>query len=289
MDFNADLIDDIARQRAVIFVGAGVSAGAKDANGKRVMGWEEFLRDAAGRVISASDRNTILAQIDRKDYLMACELLRRALADSWRDVLFEEFGRRLEPTPVHQALVGLKQRIVITTNFDKLLETAWDRFSEGNSHHPTVFTKVDSNVFKAFRDTRQYIIKIHGTVDDEESFIFTKGDFINKAFGSWAYSEFLSTLMLTHTLIFIGFSMDDPAISQLVETNARKFPGSRPHYIFQAKPVDQSIANINRSLRKIYSIEYDSANDHAELALLVDELGKKGLDRRLELGKTAMI
>lgn len=103
--FNADLVDDLARQKVVLFVGAGVSASATTRAGGRIKGWESFLRDMCLKV------DTELAQqaeefISKKDFLLACEILQTALSDEWEKLVSDEFGQMAEPSPLHKALIS---------------------------------------------------------------------------------------------------------------------------------------------------------------------------------------
>lgn len=282
---NADLINDLAKQRAVLFLGSGVSASASTNAGRRIKQWEPFLRDCA-QMVGDSDARTLATKlIDDKDFLMACEILRRRLDERWAELLHDEFGQIAAPSALHHALVALDQRIFVTTNFDKLLESAFDQ--SGSTHHPQVITRLGADAFKMLRDDRRYLVKLHGSIDDPESFIFTKAEYIERAFENVLYGDFIRTLLATHTFVFVGFSMSDPAIASLVEQYAYRYPGGRPHYILQSGPLSVDIVETNKRLRKLYAIEYDPANNHAELVDLVNALVDGMKSRRAELAATA--
>lgn len=278
---NADLVDDLARQRVVLFLGSGVSASATTNSGHKIRQWEPFLRHCVTQIEDSSASSLVSSLLDSKDYLLACEVLRRKLGDRWPQLLHEEFAQIAAPSSLHKALIKLDQRIVVTTNFDKMIESSFEQ--GGSTHYPKVITRLDPEAFKMLRDDRRYLVKIHGTIDDEKSFIFTKSEYIERAFENWVYAEFLRVLLSTHTVLFVGFSMSDPAISSLVEQYAFRFPDGRPHYIIQAGPVDPLIIEINRSLRKLYAIEYDPVNSHEQLVFVIDEMFRRMTSRRAEL------
>ena len=102
--------------------------------------------------------------------------------------------------------------------------------------------------------------------------IFSKSDYARRAFSSWIYNEYLESLLLTHTFLFIGFSMNDPAITSIIELYAQKYPKLRPHYIFQADPVDDMLSDVARSLRKLFVIKYDPRENHSELPKMLRDL-----------------
>jgi len=282
-NFNSDLINDIAQRKVVLFLGAGVSASSVTRGGGRIRAWEQFLLHATSKIEEADVRELAEGLVATKDFLLACEVIRRALDTNWHAIVSEEFGQVAEPSSLHRAIIKLDQRIILTTNFDKLVETAWGEVNKEGTHYPRVISKIDSSAFKMLRDSQDYIVKLHGTVDDPSSFIFTKSEYIERAFGSWVYADFVSGLLATHTLLFIGFSLADPAVTSLVERHASRFPDARPHYIIQPGPISDQIVQINKELRRLFVISYNSINNHAELVDLVEDLAEKGLARRKEI------
>lgn len=283
VNFNADLINDVAQRRVVLFLGAGVSASATTHSGSRIRQWKDFLLHAAKKIDDKNSRLLAEKLISDKDYLLACEVIRRKLDAEWPTVVLDEFGQVATPSALHKAIIKLDQRILLTTNFDKLIETAWSEVNSKSTHYPSVISKLDSSAFRMLRDAGDYIVKLHGTVDDPSSFVFTKAEYIQRAFGSWAYADFVSSLLATHTFLFIGFSMADPAITSLVERHASKFPDARPHYILQPGPIEEDIIQINKELRRLYVIDYDPQSNHAKLTELIEELGERARQRSKEI------
>jgi hypothetical protein len=78
---NNDLLSDLARQRVVLFLGAGVSASAVTASATRIAGWGAFLKSVAEDHAPAPLRRQVLKLLKGKDFLLACELLQRSLPD----------------------------------------------------------------------------------------------------------------------------------------------------------------------------------------------------------------
>jgi hypothetical protein len=278
--FNPDLVDDLARQRVVLFLGAGVSASAKTHSGAKIKGWEEFLRGALGKVDPALSTQ-ISGILDKKDFLLAAELLQGALRDDWEGLLTGEFGQNAEPSPLHAALISLDQRLIFTTNFDKLIESSWGSKIGVATHLPTVIPKIEEDTFRLLKDhSGKYLVKIHGTVDAPAGMIFSRSEYIRLAFGNILYSSFMEVMLLTHTFIFVGFSIDDPAISGLMEMYALRYPKSRPHYIIVPAGMPENIKGIFSKLRKLKVLEYENTSDHAELPPLVNALAEEVRSRR---------
>ncbi|AYH47853.1 hypothetical protein B6N31_09255 [Dickeya fangzhongdai] len=272
MIYNEDLINDLSQQKVVLFLGSGVSSSVNLDAVNRFKGWPDFLEDAA------KDRNNTLKRqiknlLKAKDYLLACELLQADYGDTWERKVTEEYGRAAQPSVLHKALISLRQRIILTTNFDKLVESAWASSLADGERHFKVISKVDNDIFKVLKEhDTSYIIKIHGSIDDVSNIVFSRSQYIRLAFGNENYSLFLDSLLLNYTFLFVGFSMDDPAITSLMELYAYKYPKSRPHYIITSNKIPQNIRDIHRTLRKLIVIPYDQKNNHEELPKLIETM-----------------
>ncbi|MEI2266069.1 SIR2 family protein [Erwinia sp. CGal63] len=284
MNYNEDLINDLAQQKVVLFIGAGVSSSVNLDAMNRFKGWPDFL-EAAAENRDVKLKRQIKSLIKSKDYLLACELLQADYGETWERKVTEEYGRAAQPSKLHKSLISLGQRIILTTNFDKLVESAWASSLADGERHFKVLTKIDNDIFKILKDhDTSYIIKIHGSIDDVSNIVFSRSQYIRLAFGNENYSLFLDSLLLNYTFLFVGFSMDDPAITSLMELYAYKYPKSRPHYIITNNKIPQNILDIHRSLRKLIAMTYDPKNNHEELPKLID-----GMMERVNLKAKANI
>jgi hypothetical protein len=76
IDWPADLVRDIAARRSVLFLGAGVSRNAENAQGVHPREWTDFLRHLASQVVDAAQRAEVEQCVTDADLLTACELCR---------------------------------------------------------------------------------------------------------------------------------------------------------------------------------------------------------------------
>ena len=283
MSFNLDLINDIAQGNVVLFLGSGVSSSAETASGRKIKGWDQFLRFVSEK-LDKNHKEIMEERLDQKDYLIACEIAKMHIdINDWQNLLYDEFLQKAEPSALHKAIVQLDQRVIITTNFDKLIENTFPLIDIETREYPIVKFGIDRDAFKMLRDRRKYIFKLHGSIDDPENIIFSKSDYASKAFSNWIYSDFIKLTLLTYTVLFIGFSMEDPAISLLIEQYVQSFPNTRPHYIILRGPINQSIEQISKNLRKLQIITYANADGHEALPALLDELHSAAQTRRKEI------
>ena len=253
---------------------------AKPLDGTKFKNWKEFLIETTKKV-EPKARKQIKAAIANNDLLIACELIKSHLSSQWDEIINQEFSKGANTSKLHKAIIRLQQRIIATTNFDKLIENAWNESKP--SIYPSILTNIEHESFKVFRDNNPYVIKIHGSVDLPQQVVLDKTSFQKAAFSNSLYRDFIGTLLLTHTFLFIGFSMTDPAISQLVESHAFRFPSTRPHYAFTSGENQPDLDELSKRLRKIFPIRYSEKNDHIELAKLIEQLGAQTDARRREL------
>jgi ribosomal protein L35 len=284
--FNADLIDDVARRRVVLFIGAGASRWAKPTGGGTFKDWKQFLNHACAKVTSRRIRKVVTDLIEDKEYLLASELLKSNLTDHWLVLLTDEFQQAAEVSRLHKALIALNPRIIATTNFDKLIETAWAQAS--GTSYPTVVSELGSSAFRLFRDDEKYLLKLHGSIDTPQGIVFDTTSYQSAAYNNRYYSDILATLLLTHTFLFIGFSMADPAVAMIVESAAYRFPANRPHYIFQSGKAVPEVDELWKKLRKLYVLRYPDAEHHVALAEQIEALGIAAGLRRNELAAASL-
>ena len=251
-------------------------------DGSRIKTWASFLEDCASAI---DHRKAEVARklIEAQRYLEACEIIRQTMEPhEWNDKCEREFLKTAEPSNLHHALVKLDQRIVLTTNFDKLYEDAWSKVNSGK-YYPSIKYMLDDTIFDALRTSRQYIIKIHGTIDDPQSLVFSYDDYAKKAFGNTNYRHFILNLLMNYTFVFVGFSMSDPAVRGVIQDYAVRFPKSRPHYIFSSDEISEEERALEKKYSRLIAIEYSSDNGHAELVDLLDELGGLIRSKRREI------
>lgn len=276
--FNADLVDDIAKRKVVLFIGAGASMWANPRAGGKFKSWSDFLSHACTKVGNLSARRLIHGCIRKSDFLIASELLKTELGEEWRRILSAEFQQAADISRLHRALISLDQRIIVTTNFDKLIEAAWAEITR--DRHPSVISTVDQKAFRLFRDDEPYLIKLHGSIDEPDGIVFDKTSYQRTAFANQFYRDLIGTLLLTHTFIFVGFSMEDPAISLAVELHAYRYSDTRPHYIFTSGSRNQRLDELSKTLRKLFVLRYSEKNRHAALAENIEALAQEAKERR---------
>src|SRR5436309_15394022 len=128
-----DLVADIARRRAVLVLGAGISMNSKTKDGVRPKNWAELLGEVT-KQLKLKPRRVVKRPLREKDYLTACEIVKAELGKDVYETFFtrEFLEPKFEPAPVHSSVFGLDCRIVVTPNIDKIYETYANHQAKGS-------------------------------------------------------------------------------------------------------------------------------------------------------------
>jgi hypothetical protein len=283
IDWPQDLIDDIARRRCVLVLGAGVSKNSKNAAGQRPKDWKEFLMYASENI---QGKTEIRKQIKFGDYLTACELIKKQLGrDDFNSLVKQEFLiPQFKPDTIHEYIFNLDSRIVITPNFDKIYDTYANTASYGN----VIVKKFnETDIADCIRRTDPLIIKIHGSVESPDNLIFTRKDYSEARTKYRDFYHLIDALSITHTFIFLGCGVNDPDIRLLLEDYSLKYSHNRKHYIIMSKnTIHHKVREIISDTMSLKSIIYDPKDHHKILTDSLKELGSKVEVKRAELAST---
>jgi hypothetical protein len=126
-------LKDAVRTGALVpFVGAGLSKQAVTADKKAFPTWRELLDELRmnalkHKYISSSEGKQLGRLLAEGRFLMAAQALRAEMPqDALEQIIVDRFSPPdAKPGEVHRWLFKLQSDIVITTNYDKLLEDAF--------------------------------------------------------------------------------------------------------------------------------------------------------------------
>jgi len=280
-----DIIDDIARRRCILVLGAGVSKNSTNNNGNRPKDWKEFL-ESATQLITGRLKTEIKKQIKSGDFLTACELIKKEIGENgFNDLIRNEFiTPQFNDAKIHKHIFELDSKIVITPNFDKIYDTYATTATKGSI---TIKKFYDSDIADCIRRPERLIIKIHGSADSPNYLIFTRKDYSEARIKHRDFYHLLDALSITHTFIFIGCGTNDPDIRLILEDYSFKYSHNREHYIVMPKKsVHSKVQEIFEDTMSLRSILYDSKNNHEELTKSLEDLVKKVDLKRDELANS---
>lgn len=281
IDWPENLIQDLARRRAVVVLGSGVSRHSVGDKGARPPTWKQFLNDALADCPVATPAY-IDAAIQSGDLLHACEWLKSRYDEAWHPYLRKKFSTpRFRPAVIHGHIVRLDSRIVFSLNFDNIYEMAANAAHSG-SH--IVKHYYDRDVAEYLRGDGRYIVKIHGSMNSPDRLIFTQKDYAEARVNNSSFYQAFDATLLTHSFLFIGSGYTDPDMNLILENQKFNFPASHPHYFLTENQNNDDLKKSLRQNRNLKTIEYDRIDDdHSGLVVELQALANSVEEYREEL------
>lgn len=282
IDWPATLVNEIAKGRCVLFLGAGVSATAKDVFGKRPPDWKAFLSSACSLVKDVSKRSSVEALISEGKLLVALQAI-KDLSDQadYHAFLDGNFNSpQFEPSELHRIINALDARIVITTNFDKIYER-YCFSAEGGMDAFKVIDYRASILADELRSDTRLIVKAHGTIDKIDEMIFTRAQYHEAKRDHSRFYDVLRAIFLTNTIMFIGCGLEDPDMLLLLEDVRITGRQNKPHYALIKQGKHEFQIRDWRATYNIAVVEYGP--DHESLT---DEL--QNLLEQVEIARAAL-
>lgn len=269
----SELVDVIRTGRAVAFVGAGFARNFAP-------GWSELLSNLNEEVCETQTGEQVTSLLSgntsSRQFEAAAQLLRDAYDEAGTDfdqALTQAFVR-LDETDSDSAspdrdrlkrrlelLDGIPFRAILTTNFDGYLPG-------GLAPGPSAYAKVlrgdaqwwDAAVADLPTSTaNRPVVELHGRVGAGEdgagaSVVFTRQQYLQRVHGEPGYQEFLKALLMTSTVVFLGFSFSDAYINGLrndVQSMFGHEPGQPPLAWAVMDSVDDQLATYLREHERI--------------------------------------
>lgn len=281
-------IEAVARRRAIVVLGAGSSLHSTPLEGsKHPPDWKTFLEEAANR-LESSPKSEAKRLIQGGEYLSACEIIKTYLAGDWPACVEAAFGhQRLEPGELQTLIYALDLPIVMTTNFDKVYQSAATKLSSSTvkvktyrDHDLALLAKGDSK--------SRILLKVHGSIDDIGSMIFTRSDYIKLRNEHSLFQKVLSSLAITNTLIFVGCGLRDPDMILMLEDLASISKGYGEHICLIDSKQSKELERVYKECFGLRCVRYKHDDKHTRLPEAVALLGDLSAKRRAELAGAAL-
>jgi hypothetical protein len=218
-EFLRTYVKEINDSNAAVFAGAGLSrpAGYVD--------WKELLREVAEDLSLDIDQETDLIS------LAQYHVNETGNRGKMNRILIEEFTKDVSESENHEILSRLPIDTYWTTNYDKLIE----------SNLESVGKKVDAkivpeNLSISTPGSDAVVYKMHGDQSLSHDAVLTKDDYEGYDQKRKLFSTALRGDLVSKTFLFIGFSFDDPNLSQILsKIRILLDENTRSHYCFMKK------------------------------------------------------
>lgn len=257
------LVEELAFRRAIIFFGSGVSAVAKRKDGSSPVTWGEFIKNIKTIVRNASTEELqyIDDRLDKQDYLSALQAIcdkcdSGDYAKYLRDTYGSSANNGYVEKPAHEMIRNIDCKIVITTNFDKIYESCCP--PEG---YVTLSYDKPKAIIDNVKSPANLLIKAHGTIDEVNDIIFTAKQYYDAQEKHPEFYEVLSSLFMTHTVLFLGYSLSDPDINLVLQLLHKTASASAPHYLALPKGTPEQRKRFWKDTYNVEIIEYGESHD----------------------------
>jgi SIR2-like domain len=216
------LISQLRSPMGVVpFVGAGLSVSFGFPS------WQKFLTDASE---FHSDPKSVIELITNGDYIGAAGRLFAESADRFQLMVAQAFGSKVSEEQARQGSVSLLPTLakgpVITTNFDHVLETAFQ--AAGRPFDYVITGPQPDSVIRVMHRNELALIKIHGDAFDRSARVFTGSEYeaqYSATAGNpdstpeGATVSKLARIMFTNRpLLFLGCSLDRDRTLDVLKT-----------------------------------------------------------------------
>lgn len=209
--FHPDTSPDLARwaqhladaaitSRLVLFVGAGVSAGAGAPT------WGALLSEVATIAGFGDESLSLLGTKDPRDQ---ATLIERRLQSNEKQLRIEVANilrRTTRCSLQHGLLTSLRSSEAVTTNFDDLYETAARTGGRRMAVLPEDPEASDG----------QWLLKLHGTVEHPEHIVLTRSDYLDMPRQYGALIGLVQGMLLMRHMMFVGYSLQDEDFQELI-------------------------------------------------------------------------
>ena len=209
VDIPKHILRDVGLGQCTLFLGAGASKASKAPSGndfgtlitKRFLGdsdWNLSLETAAS-LVSASQRNR--TEVERFVYNRLS---------------------RLRPSPSHKKIPWFYWRALITTNYDQLIEEAYDEETRAAQRLKPILREIDLSQIEQAGSDSVILLKPHGCISHLDLMSLSLEDIHEAKKTRRLLFSYIEMLHLASPVIYIGYSLKDIHILDMIyELNER--------------------------------------------------------------------
>lgn len=222
------LLNNIKNNKCVLFAGAGTSIDAK------IPSWSELvatlvecLKDECSDLLKEELEELEKLFCEKKYLVLAEYCMKKMGAYVSSQILKEKLACNGKKSLTHDLLAQIPFKAIITTNLDQFIEQT----NAAHGHMYKVILPNDMNILDCSLNNVLPILKIHGSYENPESVVLTKGKIRELLFDKPHYNEILKRYFTENTILFYGYSFNDPDIDFILqEVMADNKGHTKKHY-----------------------------------------------------------
>lgn len=221
---------------------------------------------------------------DSSDPPWAAEEYRQLLTEAVFDrFIGDTFVKKDVEEPYH-AIMDLPFRHILTTNYEHCCEAALER-TDGPDPPVVVWDEADKlNRFLMTLSepgARRHVVHLHGRYTSPQSVVLTESSYVGRYVKSEDARRKLLAIFMTNPVVFIGFSLDDPDLAQLMREVAARSGGANHFALmkYSSELEREAIASKIKTKFGVQTVFYyvpEDSSDHGNLVLLLRHLKSGG-------------
>lgn len=215
------LVQHLHEGRCVLFAGSGLSAWAGFPTWTTLLG--DLIDEMRNEQIALEDVDEMARLLEKDKLLEVAEHCKTQLGSRYEKVLSERLRQTDTadlPEP-HRIIVRLPFAGVVTTNYDDLLETGYQKLTSVSVKAPT-HEDVDVLGTLLF-DGSFFVLKAHGDLDRPATLVLTSSDYRETLYSNAAFTSFFSSILMSRAVLFLGYSLNDPDFRMLLDRHLSTF------------------------------------------------------------------
>lgn len=224
------LIEQIQKDNVILFAGSGLSMHLGFPN------WEQLVINIIDFIVEKTGNNNLnsFKPLLSNNMMSALDVLTQIEKQGLKKYAHDYIGNEMRlkdgvDYSLHRKIQAVFPKI-ITTNYDHAFEKAI------NSDIVHKISYLSKHPISNIADKNAYIFKMHGDVDEPDSCVLFESDY-EKYYKTQSDQQELimsqiKSLLLNKTFLFVGFSMNDPYIKEVMDYLHKISGGeNRNHYL----------------------------------------------------------
>ena len=225
MELPANLVQEVKRGNVVLFLGAGAAMGSQSQCGKNMLGVRELINELSDRFLGGNTEDYSLASASE----LAISESDLVSVQSFISELFEIYC----PANFHMKIPLFKWKSIYTTNYDLLIERSYLPENKPLQILVPIYSSKDRVDSLIKSENHLPYVKLHGCITkvDELSppLILTIDQYVTHREQREALFERFKHLGSSNTVIFVGHSLEDPDVRQILH-EIGQMTSSRPRF-----------------------------------------------------------
>ncbi|WP_153007938.1 SIR2 family NAD-dependent protein deacylase [Kocuria rhizophila] len=298
--FTLNWEDHLANSsRLCVFVGGGVSMGCKNGTGKSPGSWEDLLNCAATKYgceqkiafknLSLPEKAEIIERERKKQGASNFQFL-----EYIESVVDKIDGNYVNPSSVHPTIADINPDLIVTTNYDRILERYLNEGSEPGYNVWTYPGRVEQIIAQSscttdsllgdfLRSGEPLLLKIHGGVpspyaansldgvlpenfsDDDYQIVLSETSYYKAYNSNGEIPSLLRAIFSTCQVIFIGYSLRDGVLRDILQS-AGSLKGNRFRHVILQSPQSVVSEDYQSAFEEIYGVAVGTYSTHEKLA-----------------------